>query len=1374
MALSLGLDVRSYRQSQRARWRAALLASSALIAAPAAAQDATWAGPGANWNSTANWTPASVPTGTAIFAGALPTSLTFSAATTGIGTIQFNAGAPAYTFTLSAGQTLTASGSGIVNNSANAPTVSTFNSTINFQNGSTAANTTFNLLSSALNFLNSSNAGTANIAMPNDFLPGAVTFKNTASAANATIPHNVGITILGGGVFFMDASTAGNATIVNDPSGSVAGEGGLLIFGDPQFLTGPHTSNAGTAHITNNQFGATNFLSQTSAANATIVNNNGGFTVFQQQSTAANATITTNSGGGVFFFDQSTGGAARFITNAGATFDMSGLDTAGMTAGSIEGAGQYLLGSKRLTVGSNNLSTTVSGTINDGGGSGGVGGSLVKVGTGTLILSGANGYTGGTTISGGTVQVTNGSSVGTGAVTLDGGIFKSGAANLSFTNNFVVNGTGGTIDNSNKKLTLSGVISNGSGSPAQLKLIGGMGGTTVLSGANTYTGGTLVSGTAVQVKSNSALGTGTVTLDQALLQSGAANLTIGNAFAINDTPAGSAIDNNNRKFTLSGNIADGNGPGKLTFVNSGGNGMTVLTGVSSYTGGTEICNCATVQLGDATHTAALAGKILNEGEFDIVNADTTAITKIVNKLGGFTSFANTTSAGTAKIVNKNGGMTEFDNHSTAGNAKIVNKNGGATGFANHSSADNAKIVTKHFSALFFLDNSTAGDATLITKQHGLVLFGDKSTGGNAQFITNGTGVVDFSGSSGPGNDGKITAGSIAGSGSYFIGAGNTLIVGGNNLSSEVSGVIADACGCSPGPGSLTKVGTGTLTLSGVNTYTGATTVNGGTLSVNGSIASSSGVTVNAGGTVGGTGNLPKTTINGGALSPGNSIGTINISGSLSFVGAGNYIVEVSPSAADKTNVTGAPGTAALAGTLSAIGTGGNYTIGTKYTIINASGGVSGTFGSIAISGNFGVTKPHIEYDANNVYLVLDPNALPLTGLTPNERAVAAAVNTAIMAGSQSAPFLALFNLTAAQLPGALDQLSGELHASTAGVLLDESLYPRSAVLGRLRQASYGGADGMAALSLGGPQAFAGDEELSALAYGKSPIVTKAPPMVSRPGYDVTFWAQGFGAWGKFDGDGNAAAVRRNLAGFFSGVDTRVGANGRLGVMTGYTASSNTLDGRGNANVETGHLAGYGGWSFGAFNLRGGAAAAWHTVDTNRTAAFPGFFDSLTAHYEGRTGQIFGEAGYGFAFGKVAVEPFAGAAWVHLQTDATNERGGAAALRVAASAFEVGYSTLGIRAASVIPLSWDMVLVPRVSVAWQHAFEDVTPDARLAFIAAPVPFVIAGVPLARDSLLSEAGLDLAIGRHATVGLSYVGQLARNVHDHAAKGKFTWKF
>ncbi len=111
---------------------------------------------------------------------------------------------------------------------------------------------------------------------------------------------------------------------------------------------------------------------------------------FNNSSTADDAIIITNAFGQTIFgnsapgFARSNGGFARFITNAGGVVDFS--DTSGpagnnrITAGSIEGAGTYNLGSNMLVVGLNGLSTTVRGTINDGGMSGGTGASLVKGG----------------------------------------------------------------------------------------------------------------------------------------------------------------------------------------------------------------------------------------------------------------------------------------------------------------------------------------------------------------------------------------------------------------------------------------------------------------------------------------------------------------------------------------------------------------------------------------------------------------------------------------------------------------------------------------------------------------------------------------------------------------------------------------------------------------------------------------------------------------------------------------------------------------------------------------------------------------------------------------------------------------------------------
>jgi outer membrane autotransporter protein len=85
----------------------------------------------------------------------------------------------------------------------------------------------------------------------------------------------------------------------------------------------------------------------------------------------------------------------------------------------------------------------------------------------------------------------------------------------------------------------------------------------------------------------------------------------------------------------------------------------------------------------------------------------------------------------------------------------------------------------------------------------------------------------------------------------------------------------------------------------------------------------------------------------------------------------------------------------------------------------------------------------------------------------------------------------------------------------------------------------------------------------------------------------------------------------------------------------------------------------------------------------------------------------------------------------------------------------------------------MDLTLRGALAWRHAFGDTTPLATLAF-AGGSPFSVAGLPIARNAALVEAGLDLAVGARATLGLSYSGQLASDVQDHAFKGNLAIRF
>jgi autotransporter-associated beta strand protein len=174
--------------------------------------------------------------------------------------------------------------------------------------------------------------------------------------------------------------------------------------------------------------GIITFINSATAGNGTFTNNTGarfgGVTQFFASSTAGAATLIATvgliAGGLIEFLDDSTGGTAR-VEVFGAGFgagrlDISGHNPPGVTTGSIEGNGSVFLGANKLTVGSNNLSTTFSGKIQDGG-------SLTKIGKGELTLSNASTYTGGTTLTKGTLLVTNttGSGTGTGAVQINKG-----------------------------------------------------------------------------------------------------------------------------------------------------------------------------------------------------------------------------------------------------------------------------------------------------------------------------------------------------------------------------------------------------------------------------------------------------------------------------------------------------------------------------------------------------------------------------------------------------------------------------------------------------------------------------------------------------------------------------------------------------------------------------------------------------------------------------------------------------------------------------------------------------------------------------------------------------------------------------------------
>ncbi len=846
--------------------------------------------------------------------------------------------------------------------------------------------------------------------------------------------------------------------------------------------------------------------------------------------------------------------------------------------------------------------------------------------------------------------------------------------------------------------------------------------------------------------------------------SSAGNATIfgvgGDVFFEGTSTAGNATITNSSDLEFSGNSTAAN----ATITNVNGSARFLE---SSTAGSATIINESQMFFdfagGPVESPSAGSATITNRNLLFFNGASTAATATITNE--NTLRFQESSSAGSATIANNN--ILQFQNSSSAGISAIINN--GILGFDGASSAGTSAIINN---GIFGFDSTSSADNAIITNNAGLVFLGT-STGGQAQIMTNAGGETDFSASGGPLADQRLTAGSLAGSGSYFLGA-NELTVGGNNRSTEVGGVISD-CGPTGNDcrnagatgGSLVKTGGGVFTLSGANTYTGPTTVNEGTLIVNGSVTSD--VTVN-GGMLGGTGQIGGLIVNaGGTLAPGNSIGTMTVNGPFTL-GSG-AIYEVEANAGGQSDTVIVNGTVNLTGaTLRVLAAGGAYQDSTDYTIIDNDGtdAVVGVFGTVTT--NLAFLIPTVFYnagDGNDVVLNLERNATLFQDVakTKNQKAVAGALGKF---PTDNPLFLAVLNQTAAGARQAFDALSGEIHATVAGTLSDDSRYVREAVLGRLMQASHTGQ----ALSAGGPQVASYDSQAYALGYdGKSLIEPESAPLA--------FWTQGYGAWGDFDSDGNAASADRDLGGFISGMDADIGqafgGSWRAGLATGASFSSVDVNARfSSADVETYHLGGYIGGMAGAFALRGGGMWAWSEIDTSRAVVFPGFYERQKANYDADTGQLFGEIAYPTQMGGIALEPFGGLAFVSVDTDSFTERGGPeASLRGVNLDQDVGYTSLGLRAATT--MHWGQMLVtPHISAAWLHAFDDVTPGASLAFATTGIGFAIDGVPLAEDSALLDAGLDFAMSDRVSAGVSYTGQFSDNVTDNGVKGRFTWLF
>ena len=611
---------------------------------------------------------------------------------------------------------------------------------------------------------------------------GQLTKLGTGTLRLAGTATNTGTTLIDAGTFQAGAANAFSAASAH----RLASGATIDLAGFDQTigsLAGTGTVTLGAGRLT---LGGNNSSTVFSGA----VSGTGGLTKAGTGTFTISGSITysgvTNVNSGTF----RAGGANAFSAGsthavaAGATVELAGFDQA---IGGLAGSGTVMLGANRLTTGGNNSSTTYSGALSGTGG-------VTKTGTGTFVLAGSNTYQGATNITAGILQggaanafsAASAHTVAAGA-SIDLAGFEQAIGSLAGAGNIALGAGRLTTGGNNGSTVFAGNITGAGG----LTKTGA--GVFELLGSNSYAGSTRVEGGTLKgsLINNLSPQSAHIIAAGASLQLGAQDQAIGSLAGAGKVLLGAArlavgADNSSTAFT---GIISGSGG-----ITKAGAGTFQVAGANAYLGATTV-NSGILQAGAANSFSpasahnVLAGATLDLAGFDQAVASLSGAGQVFLGNGRLTLGADNASTDFSGKISGTGGVTKTG----AGTLALSGANR-YSGVTYVSSGALAAQANNSFSPASALVIASAGKASL---------------GGFNQTIA-----------------------SLAGAGSVDLGAAR-LNTGGDNSSTTYAGTIS-------GSGGLTKTGTGSFTLSGINTYSGKTNVSNGSLVVTNAAAAGAG------------------------------------------------------------------------------------------------------------------------------------------------------------------------------------------------------------------------------------------------------------------------------------------------------------------------------------------------------------------------------------------------------------------------------------------------------------------------------------------------------------------------------------------------------